>query len=170
MTSDDDRGGIGRAFAWHVSEEEEETDWARLRTLAAERDVGYEVWRDDTVVGEEIVHTGLNVELLAPSKHVDGCQYSDRLACPAVFADLATIARAVLPRAIRDSAYSLDGFDHSLHIDPHRHFEGDVRVTVHVRHRDGSRGSIDDCQRECVREISSALERIGARRRSASVG
>lgn len=136
-----------------------------LEALVAEREVGYEVWREDAVVSGEIVHVGLNIELLAPSRHADDCPYVERIACPAVFADLATIARAVLPRAVHHSAYSLDGFDHSLHIDPHRHFEGDVRLTIHVRHRDGAKGSIDDCQRECTQEISSALERIGARRR-----
>ncbi len=140
-------------------------DSRTLAALVAERGVAFEVWPDDEVVAGEILHTGLRVELLAPSKHAAGCQFTQRLACPTVFADLALIARSVLPRAVRDSTYVLDGFDHALHVDPDRHFEGDVRLTIHVRHRDGSHRDVDDCQRQCVREISRALRDIGAHRR-----
>ncbi len=135
-----------------------------LVTIAVRRRVRFEVRPDDEVVAGEIVRTALRVDLLAPSTHADGCAYRAELACPAVFADLATIARAVLPDAVRDTSYFLDGFDHALHVDPQRHYRGDVRLTIRVRHRDGSHGPIDACQRRCVEEIRSALLDLGIQR------
>lgn len=143
----------------------EHPDDRTLARLVSERRVGFKVWTDSAVVGGELVQTGLRVELLAPSRHEDGCRYSNWLACPAVFADLATIARAVLPTAIRDSGYFLDGFDRCLHIDPKRHFEEDVLLAIHVRHRGSLQEPVDECQRRCTREITAALSRLGAERR-----
>lgn len=136
-----------------------------LVRIVSERGVTYEILPDQAAVDGALVKNGLRVILRAPSRHEDGCRFSSRLACPSVFEDLTSIARAVLPSAVRGSRYDLDGFDHSLHIDPRRHFEGDVILTIHVRHRGALDEPIDECQRRCTRDIEAALSSLGATRR-----
>ena len=137
---------------------------SELVSIATSRGVRFEVLEDDQVVDGELLHTGLRIDLLAPSRHGEGCPHRAELACPAVFEDLETIARAVLPSTDPDTSYSLDAFDHSLHIDPCRDYEADIRLSIHFRHRDGSHDPVDASLRRCVAETTAALEELGVDR------
>ena len=134
-----------------------------IMDLAAFRKVRFDVRKDDAVIDGEIVHTGLRIDLIAPAEHEPGpdCSHDDELVCPVVFEDLKTIARAVLPPEEDETDMFVDHFDHAVHVSVKRDYEEDIRLTIHVRHGDSSRGPVDEDQRERVDAITAALRDLG---------
>jgi hypothetical protein len=88
--------------------------------------------------------------------------------CGSVWADLAEIARVVLPPSDRASSYDIRPFDHSLHMAPVRHMRPDVELVIEVRHRRGYFEAPDACETECVKEMVEDLRALGIRERVAS--
>jgi hypothetical protein len=85
--------------------------------------------------------------------------------CARVWADLAEIARVILPPSDRASSYDIRPFDHSLHMAPVRHMRPDVELVIEVRHRSGYFQPPDACESECVKEMVEDLHKLGVRER-----
>lgn len=133
----------------------------RLHALVRRHHVRYHVWPEVwRTRPNQTTQVGYVIELAAdaPGEATPGCRQ-----CQMVFADLRTIARAVLPPMDRPSQYEIEAFDAAWH--GRRHPE--VLLNIVVLHRSDGTAPPGDCQRRCVAEMKDRLAALGAVERSA---
>lgn len=134
----------------------------RLKALIALHHVCWDVIPLQAVTLQGTRPVGFEVHLLGihEDHHPDlrpGCVH-----CQQVFHDLSEIARAVLPDPGRPSKYEIDLFDGALRYSPNEKLPPAVRMVIEIRHRAGWDAPIDECEQECLKEITEHLTTLGA--------
>ena len=134
----------------------------RLAQLVARHRVVFCVWPAKESVGGALVSVGFDLEILGA--HLDtvrgvlpGCER-----CVSIWADLRTLAEAVIPDQLRPTISGVQDFDHALHTRP-KEPRDDVRLVVSLRHREGVDRPIDACEERCLHEMTAALRSLGAK-------
>ena len=136
----------------------------RLSTFAREHDVRWRrVPQVTEAFREEPVQVGFTLELHAAHVNPKHPPHPGCDECVELYAGLAEIARAVLPRGERPTRYEIHPFRGELVFAPSRGARDEVVLALDVVHKNGL-GPVDDCERVCLAEIEAALLIIGAKR------
>lgn len=129
------------------------------RGLVAQHTIRYEIWQHrDIADGKQIVN-GFDLELHGTHDHgrsslSPGCEH-----CWITYEELRRIAESILPAEQRLSDYEIPPFDNSLHWGRAR--EGEVVLTIHIKHRHEYFTPIDDCEQRCLGEMVDKLRELG---------
>jgi hypothetical protein len=135
-----------------------------LRKLVELHTVRYEVYYQQGKVGDELVETGFQLNLLASHDHgltslTPGCPL-----CISTFNDLRTIATWILPKERRPSEYTIEPFDSALRMDSVHKMRPEVQLAIKIEHRGKKDQPLDDCEWRCLGDMEAALERLGVRK------
>jgi hypothetical protein len=138
----------------------------RLREIAREHQVCYEVWPEWYIkdgikikIGFELQLCGINhPDSEGNARHpVPGCPI-----CLRTYNELREIADWVLPVDERPSRYEIHAFDNALHIASAKRFRRrEVVVTIVIRHRSDFNRPVDDCENRCLKEMRQRLLQLG---------
>ncbi|HKZ78259.1 MAG TPA: hypothetical protein VJ124_08035 [Pyrinomonadaceae bacterium] len=137
----------------------------RLRDIARNHQVCYEVWPERSVEHGSKIQIGFELQLCGTNSHVaakgeqpvPGCEY-----CQSTYEDLREVAEWILPQDERPSRYEIGGFDRALHVAPgSRHSRREVVVPIHIMHRTEFNREVDECENRCLKEMRGRLNQLG---------
>ena len=136
-----------------------QTDQA-FESLVVVHTIRYEIWPHYDISPEAgKVMNGFDLELHGTHDHgrtrnTPGCE-----SCWTTYRDLRKIAVAILPIEQRPSEYEIAPFDNSLHSTAGS--ESEVVLTIQIKHRHEYFAPVDDCEKECLREMVGKLAELG---------
>lgn len=139
---------------------------ARLKALAREHRVCWEVWPEQLAAkGRGPVQVGFDLVLYGAHVHdkdrpSPGCEK-----CRRIFEHLQEIAEWIVPKVQRPSRYDIQIFDHAVHYVPERGNRADVALTIKILHRLEIDRPVDECEVLCLNEMKTKLSQIGAQHR-----
>lgn len=139
-------------------------DAATLRELVSKHAVKYEVWPHYELAGGQRVMVGFDLELCGTHDHGHARLSPGCPACEETYADLKTLAEAILPAGDRTTDYEIQPFDSALHISPHNPESAEVLLDLRVEHRQHYFSPVDDCEEGCLKQILDKLEALGVTR------
>jgi hypothetical protein len=117
--------------------------------LVATHAVKYEVWPHYEIAGNLQVMAGFDLELCGTHDHGHARLNPGCPACEQTYADLKTLAEAILPAENRSADYDILPFDHALHIAPQHPESPEVLLDVCIEHKQHSFSPVDDCEETC---------------------
>jgi hypothetical protein len=117
------------------------------------------------LVEHQPVSIGFELRLFArhaaQERIMPGCER-----CRDLYQQLCRVAQAAFPRGGRATRYEIDPFDAAFHLRPEASWLPEVQLTVHIVHREGYLGAVDDCQKACADEMRKGLGRLGVQERT----
>jgi len=132
-----------------------------LRELVRRHRVYWLVWPEHELgPSDQVVNVGFRLALMGTHDHPATPPIAGCIECQRVYADLASIARALLPGDVRQSDYHVSHFEGSLS------YAGgerkDVIVTIRITARFGVAQPAGPCQSLCLEEMVARLKTLGA--------
>ena len=143
------------------------TDTRRLRQIARDHEVCYELYPEWSIAEGRKIKIGFELELCGVNRHaldherrpVPGCAY-----CAKTYDEMRDIAAWILPKEERPSRYEIEPFDRALHIAPAKRFRrSEVVVRIVIMHRHDFNRPVDDCEDRCLTEMRQRLSELGIR-------
>jgi hypothetical protein len=139
----------------------------RLRLIARQHQVCYEIWPAWSTLGGTRTQKGFDLLLCGVNGHVVHEGNSPHAVsccthCAHTYSELREIAEWVLDLKKAPSGFQIHSFDRAPHLaPPHRHHRSEIVVTTAIFHRaDHNPG---DCESECLKEIRERLSKLGIR-------
>jgi hypothetical protein len=130
--------------------------------MVERRQACYEVWPDWALVEGRKVQVGFEVDLCADAEGLGGEP------CVGIYEELKQIATAVLPRDAGEAEFDVLPFDNSFHESPRRSFRPEIVLALRILHRRGFDRPLDDCEKQCLRQIEATLKQLGLTRKLAA--
>jgi len=134
---------------------------ATLKDCVRRHRVTWELGPWQEMVGHRPATVGFELRLFAQHGHdvhpTPGCAE-----CAALHEKLRAIALSALPKESRPTRYDIEPFHPTLHMRPESGWKPEVQLTLHITHRQGYFGPVDDCETRCVRDIETGLRALGA--------
>jgi hypothetical protein len=71
---------------------------------------------------------------------------------------------SVLPHNPGETEFDVLPFDNSLHENVRRNFRPEIVLAFRILHKRGFDKPVDNCEKDCLRQIESKLRQLGFRR------
>ena len=136
-------------------------DTADLRDLVTRHGVRYEVCPHYEMTHGEKMMVGFDLELSGTHDHGHARLSPGCPSCDETYADLKTMAEAILPPEDRATDYEILPFDHALHISPHHPASAEVLLSLRVEHKQHYFSPVDECEESCLKEMLDKLAALG---------
>lgn len=135
---------------------------ASLRALVGEYQVCWEKRPEQAVVGGAMRQVGFVVEISAAHGHPHAPPVAGCPACAPPLRALEQIVAFVLPRGEHESSYQVQIRWGAMQYAPRRGNRPEVGASIHILHKSGADRPIDACEHQCLAEIVSGLQKLGA--------
>ena len=139
-------------------------DVVALRGLVTTHAVKYEVWPHYEIAGNQKIMAGFDLELCGTHDHGHARLNPGCPACEETYADLKTLAEAILPAENRPADYDILPFDHALHMTPQHPESPEVLLDVCIEHNHHSFSPVDACEETCLKQVIEKLAALGVAR------
>ena len=135
-----------------------ETAPSQLRQTVERHQACYVVWPDWALVEGRRVQIGFELDLCA------NVERPGEGPCVEIYEELKQIAMSVLPHNPGETEFDVLPFDNSLHENVRRNFRPEIVLAFRILHKRGFDKPVDNCEKDCLRQIESKLRQLGFRR------
>lgn len=140
------------------------SDETAIRDLIQRYKICWEVWPEQIRTNAHLEQTGFELELLGTHPEGTGIVSPGCDACVEVYEALRQVAAFILPdNTGLPTRYEIEPFEPALRYSSTRKNRPDVLLEIKIVHRQGF-GPVDECEKKCVREMQTELDRLGAYR------
>lgn len=140
----------------------------RLRLIARQHQVCYEIWPVWSTVGGKRTQKGFELLLCGVNGHVHEGNGLHAVPCcthcARTYSELREIAEWTLALNKPPAGFEIYSFDHAPHMaPPHRHHRSEIVVTTGIFHSPDRKPGDYACESECMKEVRERLSKLGIR-------